>query len=98
MSPRRPSRSSRASRNTSLSSTSATRTGGGIAQLYPGLLGRQKQRIVGLAAGMDLELEVRVALRHAGEQAAQLRFLLAGDESENVARLAQQPVDDRGSH
>src|SRR4029453_16323042 len=72
MSSRRPSRSSRASRNTWLSSTSATRTGGGIGRVYPRLLGGKKQRVMRLPARMDLELDVGVVLGHAGEQRAEL--------------------------
>ena len=49
-----------------------------------------------LAARVDLELEVRVLLRDAGEQRAELGLVLARDQSQHVARLGEQPVDDRG--
>ena len=48
-----------------------------------------------LAARVHLELELRVVLGEAGEQRPELGLRLAGDQSQDVARLAEQAVDDR---
>ena len=45
---------------------------------------------------MDLELELRMLFGDAGEQRAELGLVLAGDQREDVARLGEQAVDDRG--
>jgi hypothetical protein len=42
-----------------------------------------------LAARMYFELELGMALGHAGEKRPELRLLIASDERENVSRLAE---------
>ena len=49
-----------------------------------------------LAAGVHLELELRVLLRDPGQQRAELGLVCTGDQREDVARLGEQSVDHRG--
>ena len=48
-----------------------------------------------LAAGMDLELEVRMLFCDPGQQWAELGLVLAGDQRQHVSRFGEQAVDDR---
>ena len=53
-----------------------------------------QQRVVRLAAWVDLELELRMSLGDAREERPELGLLLAGDEGQDVSGLAEQALDD----
>src|SRR4051794_41221804 len=88
-----PSRSSRASRKTWLSSTRRIRIGRPMAVRT--LLGREKQVVVGLAAVLHLDLDVRVRCADPLEQRLERRLVLADQQREEAARVAEQRVDHR---
>ena len=60
------------------------------------LFGRQKQRIVRLAAGLDVELQVGMALLDPLEQAVEVRLVGAGEERHHAAGLVEQALGDGG--
>src|ERR671937_1136403 len=77
MSERRPSKSSSASRNTWLSSTRTRRMGPSIRRrLFRG----EEQRVMRLAARVDLELEVGMALADAVEETVEVGRVCAGQQ------------------
>src|ERR1051326_6617353 len=90
-----PSSSSSASEKTWLSSTRRTRIGAAATarRLFRG----QEERVVGLPALLDVDLEVRMPLLDPGEQRFELRRLLPGEERQDAARLGEQPVGDGGA-
>src|SRR5436305_10970017 len=89
MSERSPSRSSSASRNTWLSSTRTRRIGSAIRL---SLFRRQEERVMRLAAGLDVELELRMPLADAREQGAEIGRVRSGQERQHHPRLGEQRV------
>src|SRR3954453_8806126 len=90
---RRPSSSSSASRNTWLSSTSRTRIRGATrGRLFRG----QEERVVGLPAALDVDLELRMPGPDCLQERTELRFLVAGQERQDASRLDEEPFDDGG--
>src|SRR5262245_59230079 len=87
----RPSRSSRASRKTWLSSTRTTRIGSGIRGR---LFGRQEQRIVRLAAGLHIDLEVGMTLGQISEEPVEIGLIGPLEERQHSSRLGQEPLCD----
>src|SRR3954470_6238216 len=87
-----PSRSSRASRKTWLSSTRRIRIGRPMAVRT--LLGREKQVVVGLAALLHLDLDVRVRCADPLEERRERHVVLAGQEREQAPGIAEQHTDD----
>src|SRR5436190_359329 len=95
MSSRRSSRSSSASRKTWLSSTSRTRIGPATGQK---LLRGEEQRIVRLPTMLHVELERRVSFLDPLHESHDVRLLVADQERQDVARLDEQPLRNRGRH
>src|SRR5947208_3148498 len=85
-----PSRSSRASRKTSLSSTSTIRTGG----IGPTLFRTEQKRVVRLAPLVHLDLELRMGRGDSLDEPVDGRWLGAGEEGQERARLREQAVHD----
>src|SRR5579862_4447481 len=77
-------------RKTSLSSTSTTRIG-----IRTMLFGRQEQVVVGLAAVLDVDLDIRVALGDPAEESVQGGGALAGQDRQDAPRLGEQLLDHR---
>src|SRR5919197_4520840 len=87
MSERRPSRSSSASRKTWLSSTRTRRIGPSMRRrLFRG----EEQRVMRLAARVDLQLEVGMALADAVEETVEVGRVCAGQQRQEQARLGEQ--------
>src|SRR5207248_3236283 len=93
MSSRSENSSSSASRKTALSSTRRIRTGPGTARR---LLGGEKQRIVRLAAVLNVHVQIGVRGGDALDECVERRRVEAGEEREQVARLGQQVLRDCG--
>src|SRR5947209_5419602 len=94
MSSCRPSSSSSASEKTWLSSTSRTRIG--TAATARRLFRGEEQRVMRLAALLDLDLEVGMALAHLGQEHVELRLVLAREQGQHASRLGEQPLRDGG--
>src|SRR5512133_2100732 len=95
MSERSPRRSSSASRKTWLSSTRTRRIGSGIRR---SLFGRQEERVVGLAARLNVELEVGMTGANPFQQAVELGRVGAGQQRQQHARLGEQRLGDLFGH
>src|SRR5215213_501227 len=84
-------------RKTSLSSTSSTRIGwvrASTAGPY-GLFGGEEQRVVRLPAGLDVELDCRVLLLDPAQERGEIGLVLAREQRQDLASLAEQPLRDR---
>src|SRR5579871_1827088 len=88
-----PSISSSASRKTSLSSTSTTRTG-----MRASLFRADEERVVRLAALVHLDLEAGMRGGDPVDETVEWRWLGAGEEREERARLRQEMLDHREGH
>src|SRR5207237_2815585 len=93
MSSRSENSSSSGSRKTALSSTRRIRTGPGTARR---LLGGEKQRIVRLAAVLNVHVQIGMRGGDALDERVERRRVEAGEEREQVARLGQQVLRDCG--
>src|SRR5437764_1989260 len=87
-----PSRSSSASRKTSLSSTSTIRTGGIRSTLFRA----EQKRVVRLPALVHLDLELRVRRPEPFHEAVEWRWLGAGQQRQERARLCDEVRDELG--
>src|SRR5437762_2293002 len=95
MSERSPRRSSSASRKTWLSSTRTRRIGSAI---RGSLFGGQEERVMRLPAGLDVELELGMALADALEQAVELGRVGPGQECQHHPRLGEERIGDLLGH
>src|SRR5438105_789877 len=91
MSDCRPSRSSSASRKTWLSSTRRSRIGPGTARR---VFGCEQERVVRLAAGLDVELETGMLLLEPLQERGEVRIALAGQERQDAAGLGEEAFRD----
>src|SRR2546423_5713574 len=89
----RPSSNSSASQNTLLSSTSRTRIGAAATggRLFRG----EEERVVRLAALLDVHLEVGVVGVEALQERVEPRLVLACQQREDAPRLGHQAVPDQ---
>src|SRR4051812_42962260 len=87
------------SRKVSLSSTRTTRIGslteGSVRETRACSLGGEQQRVMRLAAGMDVELDPGVLGGELCEERLERRRLLAGQERHDTARLGEQALEHR---